>query len=73
MDRRIGIGISDFKKLVGGGYFYVDKTLLIEELSRTNGEVILIARPRRFGKTLNLSMLQYFYEKTEESNAHLFG
>ncbi len=69
--RRIGIGISDFKELVQG-YFYVDKTLLIDELSHTDGKVILITRPRRFGKTLNLSMLRYFYEKTEESNAHLF-
>ena len=72
MNRPIGIGISDFKKLVKKGYFYVDKTLLIDELVRTNGEVILIARPRRFGKTLNLSMLRYFYEKNEVSNAHLF-
>ena len=72
MKRPIGIGISDFKELVEEGYFYVDKTLLIEELSRTNGKVLLIARPRRFGKTLNLSMIRYFYEKTEESNAHLF-
>ena len=72
MKRPIGIGISDFKELVEEGYFYVDKTPLIEELSSTNGEVILITRPRRFGKTLNLSMLRYFYEKTEESNAHLF-
>ena len=72
MKRRIGIGISDFKELVEEGYFYVDKTLLIEELYRTNGKVILITRPRRFGKTLNLSMLHYFYEQNEESNAHLF-
>ena len=70
--RRIGIGISDFKKLIEEGYFYVDKTPLIEELYRTDGEVILITRPRRFGKTLNLSMLHYFYEKTEKSNAYLF-
>ena len=70
--RRIGIGVSDFKILVEGGYFYVDKTLLIDELSRIYGKVILITRPRRLGKTLNLSMLRYFYEKTDESNAHLF-
>ena len=70
--RRIGIGVSDFKKFIEQGYFYVDKTPLVEELYRTDGEVILFTRPRRFGKTLNLSMLRYFYEKTEESNAHLF-
>ena len=70
--RPIGLGISDFKELIEEGYFYVDKTLLIEELSRTYGKIIFITRPRRFGKTLNLSMLRYFYEKTDESNAHLF-
>ena len=72
MKRRIGIGVSDFKKFIEQGYFYVDKTPLVEELYRTDGEVILFTRPRRFGKTLNLSMLRYFYEKNEESNARLF-
>ncbi len=47
---KLPIGISDFKKIIEEGYQYVDKTLLIEELKRTNGEVILIPRPRRFGK-----------------------
>lgn len=69
IQRPIGRGISDFEKLVEEGYLYVDKTLLMEELSLTNGKVLCITRPRRFGKTLNLSMLQYFYE---ERNAHLF-
>ncbi len=62
---KLPIGISDYKKLREGGFYYADKTLLVEELKRTNGEVILIPRPRRFGKTLNLSMLQYFFEKKE--------
>lgn len=66
------IGISDFKKLREGGFYYIDKTLFIEELLRTVGEVILIPRPRRFGKTLNLSMLKYFFEINTTSNAHLF-
>lgn len=72
MALKLPIGISDFKKLRENNCFYIDKTLLIDELERTNGEVVLIPRPRRFGKTLNLSMLQYFYEKTETSNAYLF-
>ena len=72
MALKLPIGISDFKKLRERDYYYSDKTLFIDELKRTNGEVILIPRPRRFGKTLNLSMLKYFYEKTKESNAHLF-
>jgi hypothetical protein len=69
---KLPIGISDFKKLREEGYYYIDKTLFIEELLRTVGEVILIPRPRRFGKTLNLSMLQYFFEINTTSNAHLF-
>ncbi len=72
MALKIPIGISDFKTIIDEGFYYVDKTLFIEELKRSNGQVMLIPRPRRFGKTLNLSMLQYFYEITPESNAYLF-
>lgn len=72
MPLKIPLGISDFKTIIDEGYYYVDKTLFIEELKRSNGQVLLIPRPRRFGKTLNLSMLQYFYEISHESNAHLF-
>ena len=67
------IGIDDFKKLIDNGYYYVDKTGLIKELLDKKGEVNLFTRPRRFGKTLNLSMLRYFFEKNDdESNAYLF-
>src|SRR5271168_590050 len=66
------IGLSDFKKLIDGGYVYVDKTLLIQELVSKGTEVALIPRLRRFGKTLNLSMLRYFFEKTEEDTSYLF-
>lgn len=69
---KIPIGISDFKEVIEDGYYYVDKTLFIEELKHTNGKVLLIPRPRCFGKTLNLSMLKYFYEISETSNAYLF-
>lgn len=69
---KLPIGISDFKELREENYYYVDKTLLIKELSDLSSKVTLIPRPRRFGKTLNLSMLKYFYEYTEESNDHLF-
>ncbi len=68
----IATGSSNFKEIIEGNYFYVDKTLLIKELAENGSAVILFPRPRRFGKTLNLSMLQYFYEKTEQSNQHLF-
>ncbi len=68
----IPIGVSDYKKLIEGGYYYVDKTLLIEEVLKS-GEVVLVTRPRRFGKTLNLSMLRYFFEKSDQNNEHLFN
>ena len=66
------IGISDYKTLIEGGYAYVDKTLLIEELVENGAIVSLIPRMRRFGKTLNLSMLHYFFEKSPEDTSHLF-
>ena len=61
--KNLPIGISDYKKLVDEDYYYIDKTLFIKELMEQGGEVTLIPRPRRFGKTLNLSMLHYFFEK----------
>ena len=66
------IGVEDFKKLLTKGYYYVDKTSFIKELLDKKGDVNLYTRPRRFGKTLNLSMLQYYFEKTEEDNSYLF-
>ena len=70
--KKLPIGISDYKKVITQGYYFVDKTLLIEELLSIGYGVTLLCRPRRFGKTLNLSMLKYFFEKTDESNAYLF-
>lgn len=72
MKKRIPIGISDYKQLIENDCYYVDKTLLIKEVFEESGHATLITRPRRFGKTINLSMLKYFFEKTSESNAHLF-
>lgn len=69
---KLPIGISDFKEVIENRFYYVDKSLLIDELEHTNGKVILLPRPRRFGKTLNLSMLRYFYENSIKNNAHLF-
>lgn len=68
----IPIGIEDFKRLVDGGYSFVDKTLMIKDLLDSNALVTLFTRPRRFGKTLNMSMLRRFFEKTEEDNSYLF-
>ncbi|MDR3623536.1 MAG: AAA family ATPase [Chlamydiales bacterium] len=72
MKKPLPIGISDFKKIIDGGYAYVDKTLLIQEIIERGTHVALIPRPRRFGKTLNLSMLRYFFEKTAEDTSYLF-
>ena len=57
------IGVDNFKEMIQEGYYYVDKTLLIKELLDMRGKVNLFTRPRRFGKTLGLSMLQCFFEK----------
>ncbi len=70
--RPIPIGIEDFKELVNKGYYFVDKTLMIKEIIDTTSKVNLFTRPRRFGKTLNMSMIQRYFEKTEEDNAYLF-
>ena len=66
------IGVEDFKRLVDNEYYFIDKTLMIKELLENKESVNLFTRPRRFGKTLNMSMLQRFFEATEKSNAYLF-
>ena len=66
------IGIEDFKEVIDLKYYFVDKTLMIKELFESQVKIGLFTRPRRFGKTLNMSMLQRFFENTEESNAYLF-
>lgn len=71
--RKIGIGVSDFKDIIEQEYFYVDKTKFIEEISENGAIVQLITRPRRFGKTLNMSMLRYFYDISgKDTNRKLF-
>ncbi|HPF30313.1 MAG TPA: AAA family ATPase, partial [Lachnospiraceae bacterium] len=55
--RPLPIGVDDFENMITKGYYYVDKTWLIKELLDKKGEVNLFTRPRRFGKTLNMSML----------------
>ena len=64
---RLPIGIDDFEKLRQGGYYYVDKTLMIKDFLEMKDEVALIARPRRFGKTLNMTMLRDFFDITKNS------
>ncbi|MCI8723918.1 MAG: AAA family ATPase, partial [Ruminococcus sp.] len=61
------IGIENFEEMLKSGYYYVDKTMFIKELLDLKGKVNLFTRPRRFGKTLNLSMLRYFFEDTGDA------
>lgn len=72
------VGVDNFEKLINKGYYYVDKTLMIKDLLDRKGELNLFTRPRRFGKTLNLSMLKYYFEDTgnaeqNKKNAGLFS
>ncbi len=70
--KKLPVGISDFRKMIEENYYYVDKSLFIKEIIDNGSETILLPRPRRFGKTLNLSVLRYFYEKTREDTSYLF-
>ena len=68
--KRLPIGIENFKELIDKNYYYVDKTEFIKDVC--NEKVALYTRPRRFGKTLNMSMLYYFFSIKETENAYLF-
>ena len=71
--KRIGIGLSDFKELIEEDFYYFDKTKFIDEIVKDGAKVKLFARPRRFGKTLNMSMLKYFFDiKKADENRKLF-
>ncbi len=79
MQKSIPIGIEFYKKMIDGGYYYVDKTLLIKDLLDNGSAVNLFTRPRRFGKTLALSMLKAYFEDARDSqgapidNRHYFA
>ena len=60
--KKIALGNSDFKTLIDDNRYFVDKSLLIKEVLDDSAQIVLIPRPRRFGKTLNLSMIRYFVE-----------
>ena len=71
--KAVPVGIEDFKELIQEGYYYIDKTLLIDEMLMNKSKVTLFTRPRRFGKTLNMSMIKYFFDvKNKEENKKLF-
>ena len=73
MKKGIGVGIEDFKKIIEEDCYYFDKTNYIEELLKDKTEIKLFTRPRRFGKTLNMTTLKYFFDvKNAEENRKLF-
>ena len=73
MKKGLGIGRSDFKKIIEDNCYYFDKTKFIEDIIKDKAEVKLFTRPRRFGKTLNLSMLKYFFDiEKKEENREIF-
>lgn len=70
--KAIPIGIEDFKEVIDRNCYLVDKTLLIKDILDAGAKVTLFTRPRRFGKTLNMSMLKRYFEKTDEDNSYVF-
>lgn len=73
-EMNIPVGVSDFEEIRKNGYYYIDKSGLIGELlSRTGTKVTLITRPRRFGKTLGMSMLESFFDIRKDSRALFEG
>lgn len=72
MGRTVAIGIQNFEEIIKGDYFYIDKTGFIKEWWESGDSVTLITRPRRFGKTLNMSMLEQFFSIEYADRGDLF-
>jgi len=68
----IGYAQADFETLITDNKLYVDRTAYIQALENESNTNLIFVRPRRFGKTFNMSMLRYFFEKTPKSHAALF-
>ncbi|MDR1800585.1 MAG: AAA family ATPase [Lachnospiraceae bacterium] len=73
MARKINLNITDFRDFRNGNYLYVDKTPFIEHLENDGNTVFLFCRPRRMGKTMNLTMLRYFYDMKEDAKGMFEG
>lgn len=71
--KALPIGNDDFRKIREGNFYYIDKTLMIKDFIETKDEVTLITRPRRFGKTLNMTMMREFFDITKDSKAIFDG
>ena len=73
MEKGLGIGIEDFKEIINENCYYIDKTMYIEDLIKDKSKIKLFTRPRRFGKTLNMLTLKYFFDiENKEENRKLF-
>ena len=72
MARTVAIGIQDFEAIISNNYFYIDKTDFIREWWENGDSVTLIARPRRFGKTLNINMLERFFSISYAGQSKIF-
>ena len=72
MERKIAIGVQNFSEIREGNYFYIDKTSFVKDWWESGDSVTLIARPRRFGKTLNMSMLENFFSIQYANRDDLF-
>ena len=72
MGRTVGIGIQDFKTVIENDYFYVEKTSFLKEWWESGDSVTLITRPRRFGKTLTMSMVERFFSIKYAGEGELF-
>ncbi len=70
--KELDLGNSDFKSIIENNNYFVDKSLLIKEIIKAQKQVILLPRPRRFGKTLNLSMVKYFFDIKQSNQENLF-
>ncbi|MGN0482607.1 MAG: AAA family ATPase, partial [Lachnospiraceae bacterium] len=72
MTKTVGIGVQSFAELIEGNYFYIDKTSFIKDWWESGDSVTLITRPRRFGKTMNMSMIEQFFSVTYVDRGDLF-
>ena len=72
--KKLAIGVDDFKEIIKENFYYIDKTKFIEDILEDGSGVKLINRPRRFGKTLNMTTLKYFFDiENAEENRNLFN
>ena len=72
--KKVPIAIEDFKEIIEQDYYYVDKTKFIEDILNDGAKIKLFCRPRRFGKTLNMSTLKYFFDiENKDENRKLFN